>query len=285
MKPKLLLVCLLAFSYFNIESYAQVDVHSFGVFEEHEYIYEGLVVGGGDNLYLWNGFTAVEEEPYFGDDVLSYVHDASTWNGFGIHASKMYDFYYFYDGFMRLALKVPTPTGDFRIGFKGEAVDGVEPDWVINFGAGQEPYGFVRDEEWHELMLPIADFVSETEGVPVTPDDLDSLKILLYVVGNVDISIDEVYYSQDEYDPEPSSIKSDNFSKEISIYPNPARDYLVLKNVVGTSSIRIIDATGRLISGEESTDNKIDVSKLNRGIYFIQIENGDTSVTQKFLKE
>lgn len=69
-----------------------------------------------------------------------------------------------------------------------------------------------------------------------------------------------------------------------SIAPNPARDYIELHAPVkGTKAYIITDANGRLLSrGQISDKEKINVSELSHGIYFLEAEGVKTL---KFIKE
>jgi hypothetical protein len=89
-----------------------------------------------------------------------------------------------------------------------------------------------------------------------------------------------------------SGIKSVNGNdNDFSIYPNPANNFITLQlppEFSKTSFIRILDATGREISAKKIvniTAEKIDVSSLARGIYFVQVSNGQSFAVKKFVKE
>jgi hypothetical protein len=72
-----------------------------------------------------------------------------------------------------------------------------------------------------------------------------------------------------------------------TIYPNPVKDVLNVqlsgsKNV----SINIVDLTGRILKHQDVTSaaTRVSVSDLVPGTYFLQINNGTTTTTQKFVK-
>ncbi|WP_294288093.1 LamG-like jellyroll fold domain-containing protein [uncultured Chryseobacterium sp.] len=69
-----------------------------------------------------------------------------------------------------------------------------------------------------------------------------------------------------------------------SIAPNPAKNYIELHAPIkGSKTYTITDANGRLLSrGQVSDKEKIDVSALSKGIYFIETEGVKTL---KFIKE
>jgi hypothetical protein len=72
----------------------------------------------------------------------------------------------------------------------------------------------------------------------------------------------------------------------INIYPNPTTDYInfSLKGLENTP-VSIIDLNGKLIVNTKiSTDNSINVTSLNSGVYFVQLEVEKQTVSYKFVK-
>lgn len=140
--------------------------------------------------------------------------------------------------------------------------------------------------------------------VTTTGSNADSCKIhnLLYqypspVVGtNYDIT-GPVYYSFSEYRIEPrdaydvvihSTGIKENEGSSISIYPNPAEDFLTLSNIEGINQIVITNMLGEAVqafnvNGDSST---INVAKLQSGIYFVTLmDNNSVKKTRKFVKQ
>ncbi len=77
-----------------------------------------------------------------------------------------------------------------------------------------------------------------------------------------------------------NNVKSDN---RISVYPNPAKDYIHLGEISGF--VTIWDISGRKIENiSQQSSNKIDVSRLNTGTYFLLIDNGKSQFRAKFMK-
>ena len=75
-------------------------------------------------------------------------------------------------------------------------------------------------------------------------------------------------------------------SENVSIFPNPATDFFKLKQLNKNSIVKIYNTSGSLLleSYAISTDNKIDISSLNNGLYLIIIESEDKTQTLKLLK-
>ena len=76
---------------------------------------------------------------------------------------------------------------------------------------------------------------------------------------------------------------------EISLYPNPANDEIHLSisnaNPSKISSIKLVDLTGKFVKEEILNTSKIDISSLDKGIYFLNILFDDqTLVAKKIIK-
>jgi hypothetical protein len=74
---------------------------------------------------------------------------------------------------------------------------------------------------------------------------------------------------------------------QVSIYPNPANQYLYLKNINGSVNIDITDVTGQIVKSFRNTSNQIDVSDMPTGFYFLRITEISKQAIQtiKFVKE
>jgi hypothetical protein len=70
-----------------------------------------------------------------------------------------------------------------------------------------------------------------------------------------------------------------------SIYPNPANtEITIVLPSCNTSQIEISNATGQLIIKDQNK-NKIDISTLPNGLYFISVKQGEQNYTQKIIKQ
>ena len=76
---------------------------------------------------------------------------------------------------------------------------------------------------------------------------------------------------------------NENFGNRISVYPNPAKDYVIVNSNTAVV-VQIFDASGRKILEQQSfKGERIDTSGLLSGIYVIQISNGKNSQSQKLI--
>lgn len=77
-------------------------------------------------------------------------------------------------------------------------------------------------------------------------------------------------------------------SANISIYPNPAQDIVYIEGInILNKEITIIDVVGKKVisSKVRSNKQKIDISSLTQGLYFIQLNDGNDTITHKFIKK
>jgi glucuronoarabinoxylan endo-1,4-beta-xylanase len=73
---------------------------------------------------------------------------------------------------------------------------------------------------------------------------------------------------------------------KIQLYPNPAKDEIFV-TIGNGADYRIFDAKGSLIlTGKFSSGkNRVDVSKLALGVYFIEVGNSQKIEKSKFIKK
>ena len=70
------------------------------------------------------------------------------------------------------------------------------------------------------------------------------------------------------------------------IFPNPARDWIEVRGS-GINEIALFDVLGNLCykaAGSFTSPQRINVSNLTDGIYFIDIKSAKTSITKKIIK-
>lgn len=89
-----------------------------------------------------------------------------------------------------------------------------------------------------------------------------------------------------EQDPNLSISEFD--TKSISVYPNPVKDVLNIKTDLALESIEVINILGKrvlTISGDQMTNNTVNLSELRDGIYFVNISADGKKQTIKVVKE
>ncbi len=82
----------------------------------------------------------------------------------------------------------------------------------------------------------------------------------------------------------PTAGTSDVDKNAISIYPNPATDYIKINTDKKISSVEIYDTTGRR-GNVGITNNEIDVRNLKAGVYVLKVKVDETVINKKFIKK
>jgi hypothetical protein len=81
-------------------------------------------------------------------------------------------------------------TVTFMVGMKSGNMDGVGQKW-ITFQAGIDPYGFLRDGQWHAIEVPVADLGPEL--------DFSEVSQLFQVLGTSgpisNLELDDIYFT------------------------------------------------------------------------------------------
>ncbi len=73
--------------------------------------------------------------------------------------------------------------------------------------------------------------------------------------------------------------------KEFKIYPNPAKNRLYITNLDDVKKIEIFNLSGeRVLTFDNFTYDGLDISNLSNGLYFVKIQNEESSHTQKLIK-
>ncbi len=80
--------------------------------------------------------------------------------------------------------------------------------------------------------------------------------------------------------------KTEQLNKKISIYPNPAQNYVDINlNNNKFNEISLYNSIGENIYNTNNNSNivRLDVSTLHKGVYFIKLKNSETIITKKLI--
>lgn len=80
-------------------------------------------------------------------------------------------------------------------------------------------------------------------------------------------------------------LEEQTWLENINIWPNPAKDYVVINNLKGENQITIIDLNGRMRYYQNSSSNQVEINLegLESGIYNLNIINGNNISTKKLI--
>ncbi len=148
--------------------------------------------GEGGDVLLWNAANGAASVGTPSEGAVSFALSApaKVWYGLGITPQKLYDLSAFAKGHLHVALKVPATTvTDFKLGLKSPGGTNVRESW-LKFKRGADPYGFVRDGQYHQLSIPAGDLDNS---------DLKAVSLLFMVAGDgpASLEFDDVYWTAD----------------------------------------------------------------------------------------
>ena len=85
---------------------------------------------------------------------------------------------------------------------------------------------------------------------------------------------------------EPLSSNDLSVNFKVEIFPNPAHSELnILTSNFTPQKIEIVDIYGRVIAVQTNTPDKIDISKLSEGTYFLNLYSAEYKISKKFVKQ
>ena len=165
---------------------------NFGVLTETTPVSASLDYGTNAVLNYWNNISTITTPvpvPFEGTKLWAVHANAGDWFGMGV-VNNYVNLQNFSSGSLKFNFK-STYTGQFKIGL----TTGHGETWM-NFSAGTQKYGLVRDGNWHEVTIPLADFNNPAAGMNI---DLLTLKSAFMFAGDAptsgaDFFIDNIYF-------------------------------------------------------------------------------------------
>jgi beta-glucanase (GH16 family) len=151
-----------------------------------------FTLGVQGNFFIWaNTMAAGTQQPYEGAQDISLVSAGLGWTGLAFTPNVKYNLTAFqYPGCqLRFAMKTTTTT-PFMLGMKSGNIDGVGQKW-ITFQAGSDPYGFLRDGQWHVVSIPMSDFAPEVDLSAVS----QFFEILSSAAAISNIELDDIHFT------------------------------------------------------------------------------------------
>ncbi len=110
----------------------------------------------------------------------------------------------------------------------------------------------------------------------------------------LEICVDDITFAQQNFTDIPSQTTfidnctlsiSENLSDIVTVYPNPANDHIQLNSKLSIDRIDIYDILGKKMKRYSITDNRVDISNLTTGMYFIHINTSANIQTLPFIKK
>ncbi len=186
---------------------------TFGVFTDETPVNNSFSFGSDAEIYVFEEtLTSATGAAYEGDNVLAYTNDpAKGWFGMGVTSLYGKNMSNFVDnGRLKFNIKIPADVS-FVIGVN----DNFTNEANVSFPAGETTYGLVRNGEWGEVSIPIADFAGLIDFQDMT---------YLFRIGNdgavpstaFDVLIDNIVW-EGGGEPDPNDCVADAITTHYSI--------------------------------------------------------------------
>jgi hypothetical protein len=87
------------------------------------------------------------------------------------------------------------------------------------------------------------------------------------------------------YAANPSFGIDENETLKVSVFPNPANDFITINTEEVIEKITILDVSGKTVFSQEKGLNKrVNIQHLPSGVYFLTVESSNSVGTTKFIK-
>ncbi len=215
---------------------------TFGLFTETTPVDGGLTPDVDSHIYVWEG-TLVDGSipPYEGEHVLSWQTAGSGWFGAGIMSVQPINLFGYGDGHLNFRIKIPA-----HVAFKIGIIDTWGNQSYVDFPAHQTTYGLVRDGEWGQASIPVADI----RGLYIDLRMLTYEFVVLEVNGaSCEFALDDIYWDGGEETAVRHDVVPAGPDLRANV-PNPfnARTEISFEMPVGGSyELTIFDIVGRRV--------------------------------------
>jgi beta-glucanase (GH16 family) len=168
---------------------------SFGVYTETpSHMTAGsFALGVQGNFFIWaNTMTATTQHPYEGSQDISLLSAGLGWTGLAFTPNVKYNLSAFnYPGCqLQFAMRTSSTT-PFTVGMQSGDMEGCGQKWLTFWGPGSDPYGFVRDGQWHVVSIPMSDFGPEVDLTAVS----QFFEILSSSAAISSIELDDIHFT------------------------------------------------------------------------------------------
>lgn len=139
----------------KLGSQVPVEAGVYGVFTDNTPTSAKETLGTTSDFWMWNtaSMAAGTLPPYEGSNVLAVKYTtANQWFGGGVASRQAHDMSKFANGTLKFRIKIPA-----NVAFKVAINDTYTNSASVTFPANTTTYGLVRNGEWGQATIPIAD--------------------------------------------------------------------------------------------------------------------------------
>jgi hypothetical protein len=219
---------------------------SFGIYTDETSTNGGLEAEVTSRIYVWEGtLTAGSIPPYEGNNVLSWRTAGRGWFGAGVMSIQPLNLFDFGAGHLNFRIKIPA-----NVTFKIGIIDAWGNQSYIPFPAHQTTYGLVRDGEWGQGSIPVADI----RGTAMDLRMLSYPFVILEEQGTpCEFAVDDIYW-----DAGPATGVGNGelaAGRRVELHPNVPNPFTARTEIRfdlpggGPYEIVIFDVAGRRLTG------------------------------------
>ncbi|EDP70447.1 CHU large protein; uncharacterized [Flavobacteriales bacterium ALC-1] len=113
-------------------------------------------------------------------------------------------------------------------------------------------------------------------------------EVVIYVRSNGSVDgMTEVFYDNISLQEDATASVDDFLASNVKVYPNPANDFINIEsNNAQITEVKLYDILGKqVLSQYELSNNRLDISDLTSGVYFMKISANGNSITKKVIKK
>jgi beta-glucanase (GH16 family) len=241
-------------------------------------------------IYVWEGtLTDGSIPPYEGDNVLAWQTAGRGWFGAGIMSIQPLNLFDFGDGHLNFSIKIPAYV-TFKIGI----IDAWGNQYYVAFPANQTTYGLVRDGEWGQASIPVAD-------IRGTAMDLRMLSYSFVILEEngvaCEFALDDIYWDAGALSAVEDGDLAGRRFQLLANVPNPFNAMTEIRfdlAAAGAYNIMVYDVAGRSVrrftgigtAGVNAVqwDGRDDAgANMSSGVYYYRLLTDTGSAVQKMV--
>ncbi|WP_419869191.1 T9SS type A sorting domain-containing protein [Chryseobacterium sp. CT-SW4] len=180
----------------------------------------------------------------------------------------------------QLSFKYANMVYDFDSSIKVEAYNGTAWVQIFNFSGQAGTWGI----DWATFMYTVTSY-DTTTNIDLSPYANANFQLRFVYDDAGDYSygvvIDDIMITSAALATAETSL-----SDEMSIYPNPVKDNIYIKNKgKGYDKVSIVDMSGKTVEVFENNTGSYDISGLPKGVYMIYVTGPAGTVKKKIIKD
>ncbi len=163
------------------------ETGTFGIYTDNTPTNGGLEAGVSSEIYVWEGtLTDGTIPPFEGENGISWITTGLGWFGAGIMSVQPVNLSNFGDGYIKFMINIPA-----NVSFKIGIIDAWGNQSYVDFPANQTSYGLVRNGNWGQASIPVADIRGEFIDLRMLSYEF----VILEVNGaSCEFALDDIYW-------------------------------------------------------------------------------------------